>query len=274
MPNFGHNRKTQRRQGWNVAESTTRSANDNQERVDLDPAAFERLLDQKGTFVKVFRSMYCPNVKSVDGAEHNIDCTMCQGSGFIDVDPIEVKAFIQNQELETLANVEGFVQGNSVAITFPIGVEIQYFTKVELADKSDIYYQRVLRTPGSQIDVLKYAAKRINVLIENGGTRYYQDQDFRISPDGNVDWSISARTPADNAIYTIHYETSIQYRAVTALHANRFTQVQRSKDTAEHIKMQEQWMCVKEFLVRREDSLGQETPQGPYDNHSIVTDNS
>jgi hypothetical protein len=368
VPKYGHNKTTKRQQGWDVKDSKVRNEINSRERVDLNPEAFDRLIQQKGVVAKVFRTLYCPNVKSVDGAEHEIDCTFCNGSGFLDVDPICVSVFIQSQELDKLPNIEGFVDGNTILVTFPIGVEIQYFTKIELHDFTDVFPQRVLRKPNSLIDVLKYPACRVNVLIDRNNDRYYQEMDFTLDGNGNVKWltsgdqqlvefstvpdsgtftltygmlttgalafdstalqvqtalrllaglevvtvtgdftvgfkitfigvdspvdlitsssslldgidpvtidisdaSVSAKKPNDNEPYSIHYEAHTQYRAQAAVHSNRFTQF-ASGEKIEHIKMQEQWYCKKEFLVKRTDKeTGNELEQGPYDDHEIV----
>lgn len=190
---YGHNKTTQNKKSWQVKESKTRDAGSSRERVDLNPESFDRLIQQKGMVAKVYRTLYCPNVKSVDGAEHEIDCTICNGSGWLDVDPICVPVYIQTQELDKLPQIEGFVDGNTVLITFPIGVEMQYFTRIELEDFTDIFPQRVMRAPGKLTDVLKYKAARVNVLVDHNNKRYYQDQDFRIDCSGNILWM----TPGD-----------------------------------------------------------------------------
>lgn len=195
MP-YGHNNTTLRRIGWDVKESKIGPAPSNQGRVDFDPSKFDLLLQQKGVIVKIYRSTYCPNVKSVDGAEHEIDCELCNGFGFLDVDPICIKALIQAQELDKLPQIEGLVDGNTVLMTFPIGVEMQYFTKIVLHDFTDIYFQRVMRKPGSLTDVLKYSACRVNVLIDKNGRRYYQDRDFALDHNGNIKWL----TPGDQQL--------------------------------------------------------------------------
>ena len=267
---FGHNQRTKKRPGWNVKESVVKPDTAPQERVDLDPVAFDRLIEQKGVDLKVYRTTYCPQVKSVDGAEHEIDCTLCNGSGWVDLDPICTRAFVQSQGLDTLAHVEGFVQGNTVSITFPTGIELQYMTLVELNDFTEIYMQRIFRS-ANDVDVLKYHACRVNIVIDRNGVRYYQDQDFKIDINGNLDWSFGSRAPAENIPYSVHYEAAVQYRAIHAIHVNRFTQV-KTEGGVEHLKMPEQWMCVKEFLIRRENQAGNELEQGPYDNHEIVED--
>jgi len=264
----GHNRKTKNVPSWKVKESELQEETAPIERVDLDPFKFERLIEQKGVNVKVFRTSYCPKVKSVDGAEHEIDCVICNGSGFVDLDPICVKAFMQTQELEKMHNVEGFVDGNQVLMTFPIGVELQYFTKVELEDFTDIFMQRVLRSPGTNTDVLKYNACRVNFILDYNNVRYYQDQDFKIDQNGNIEWGLG-NTPADNLPYSVHYEAAVQFRATRAMHVNRFSQY-KTAGKIEHLKYQEQWLMTKEFLVKRLDENGNELEQSPYDNHTIV----
>ncbi len=168
---------TQDKQGWAVKEPITIPGKKKAGRIDLDPEAFDRLIQEKGARVKVYRTFFCPNVKSIDGGEHNINCTICNGSGFRDVRPIETIAFLQNQSFEKMPFSEGMVDGNSVAGTFPIGIELQYFTLVELIDFTEIYYQRVQRQEGS-VDVLKYKACRINVVEDS--KRVFSGGRFRI----------------------------------------------------------------------------------------------
>ena len=109
-------------------------------------------------------------------------------------------------------------------------------------------------------DNLKYDCKRVNVIIDKTGTQYHQDIDFRLSPQGNILWSTpNSPRPADGTIYTVHYESVIQYRATSAMHINRFAQVpDRSTGLVAQVKMPEQWMLQKEFLIVRRDEYGNE----------------
>lgn len=265
---YGHNKKTKKQKSWDVKESKQFEDTDPKGRVDLKVDEFDRMIEQKGINLCVFRTMYCPNVKSADGAEHEIDCPLCNGSGFIDRNPIKVKGFLQNQELERMLDGQaGQHDGNTVLITFPIGVELQYFTKIELVDFTDIYFERIMRKEGTNVDVLKYKACRINLIIDKNGIEYFQGQDFKLDPNGNLMWL--DRKPADGVIFSIHYECHVQFRATRAMHVNRFTQYKPAGAAlVEHIKMMEQWLCTKEFLLRRKDiNTGMDLPINPYDNH-------
>lgn len=270
----GHNQETLNRTGWQVKEPVIKTpANKSFElgqRVDFDLGQFDKLITQKGTDVCVYRTAYCPRVKSVDAAEHEIDCTLCSGSGFVDLYPIQTQAFLQNQDLEKQVHLEGYVDGNHITASFPIGIELQYYTLVELEDYTEIYFQRVLRNASGDIDVLQYKACRVNFLMDYNGVLYVVDVDFKLDLEGNVEWIAGGRKPADNLPYTIHYEARTQFRAVRAMHVNRFTQVAIG-EKVEHIKLYEQWLLAKEFLVRRKAEDGTELFQGPWDNHTIVT---
>lgn len=269
---YGNNKTTKRKKAWDVKDGKLLIDDNPKGRVDLRIEDFDTLLLQKGVNLFVYRTMYCPNVKSADGAEHEIDCSLCNGSGFLDKNPITTKGFIQNQELERMLETQGGQHdGNSVLITFPIGVELQYFTLIELCDFTQIYFQRVLRKEGTNIDILKYKACRVNQVVDKNNVEYFQGQDFNIDPNGNVKWL--TRKPADDVIYSIHYECHVQFRATRAMHVSRYTQYKApGNPLVEHIKMPEQWLCTKEFLLRRRDiNTNQDLNEGPFDNHTNTT---
>mgnify|MGYP003641027167 CR=1 FL=1 len=256
----GHNNVTKKSRGWNVVEPKVYTDDAPESRVNLDPAEFEKLIKQKGVWMKVYRTTYCPNVKSIDGGEHNIDCTICNGSGWLDKYPLKVRAFIQSQNNDKTIQLNGYVDDNTVMVTFPIGIELQYFTLVELCDFTDIYMQRVARSATS-VDHLKYKALRVNMIIDQNDVEYDEGTDFCLNEVGHILWK-AGKGPASEVIYSIHYEAAVQFRAVQAIHVNRFTQV--TVDTGQaHLKMPEQWMLKKEFLVKRKDSDGNEILPNP-----------
>lgn len=258
-----HNKNTGKITAWNVKTEKTFRQKPLAGQAYLDPQQFNDLIKSKGVRVKVYRTVYCPNIKSVDAAEHEINCTLegCNGSGFLDRHPIETLAFIQDQVLENLVLPEGHLDGNSVAITFLQGIELQYFTLVELMDFSDIYMQRIKRSTTS-IDALKYNALRINMIVDKAGIEYYQCIDCDIDPSGNIHWK-TGRGPVAGTIYSVHYEAAVQYRVTRAMHVNRVSQI-KSKEGISHIKFPEQWLCTKEFLVKRKDINGNDIQPNPY----------
>jgi hypothetical protein len=255
-----HNKTTKKIRGWNVVEPTVYQDDSGQARVNLRPDDFDALIKQQGIFLNVYRSVYCPNVKSIDGGEHNFDCPMCNGSGILDKYPITVRGVIQSQNNVKSLQMNGYQDDNEVLISIPTGIEIQYFTLIELKDFTDIYFQRVARSQGL-IDNLKYKAKRVNMLIDQNGIEYDEGIDFNLTQDGQVQWKQN-KGPDSEVIYSIHYEALVQFRATKAIHVNRFTQAKADNGIA-HMKMSEQWMCTKEFLVRNKDVNGNDMIQNP-----------
>lgn len=227
----------------------------NNTQVSFTPAKFDQALKAHGVRVLLYKTLLCPNVKSIDGAEHEINCPYCGGNGFIDVDPIETKAVIQNQAAEKIHKAEGLWDSNQVSATFPLGVELQYFALVKLLDYTQIFFERIKRQPGA-VDNLKYKATKINVLIDSNNKTYYIDRDFVLNENGSIAWK-SSRGPATGTIYSAHYNAAIQYRATKAVHVARYM-VDRKTDPANpaYVKGPENWMLNKEYLVDRKDWRG------------------
>ena len=239
--------------GWNPKPQADLPGKKSGAKVNIQPEKFDELIDQQGVRVKVFRTSYCPNVKSIDGGEHEINCTICHGSGFLDKYCIETWAFLQNNSSEKGAFKEGLYDGNTVMGTFQQGIELQYFTLVELLDFTEAFFERVKRQEG-MLDVLRYPGVRVNMLVDKAGTEYFEGSDFKLDPNGNILWCAN-KGPARGVIYTVNYETKIRFRAIRAVHSNRFVQVASGGKT-KLVKMHEQWMLQKEYLVVRKDLDG------------------
>lgn len=221
---------------------------------EFDVARFETAIEQHGVRVSVYRSMECPNIKDIDSKMHNIDCDLCNGSGIIDVRPIETWALITNQDLNIILSNTGKIDGNTILATFPLGIELQYFTLVKICGIPDIFYQRVKRQSG-RVDFLKYPALQVNAVVDSNGKEYFEGNDFCIDVNKNIKWKEN-RGPAKNTIYSIHYNSELQFRATKALHVNRFVQIRASETEAEIIRAPEQWLLTREFLVKRTDLNG------------------
>lgn len=240
--------------GWRNKPIPPTPAGPQKARVNLRTADFDALVKAQGVKVKVFRSSYCPNVKSISGAEHEVDCKLCYGAGFIDKYCLPTQAFIQNQELEKAVQPEGLYDGNTVAATFLQGVELQYFTLIELQDFTEVFFERIKRQSGN-VDVLRYSGTKVNMLSDKQGLDYYEGSDFKLDPNGNILWCDDGRRPDKGMIYTINYDTQIRFRAIRAMHNNRFAQVSKDGIT-QFVKMNEQWMLQKVYLVERKDIDG------------------
>jgi hypothetical protein len=217
------------------------------------------MIYNSGIKVNVYKTLPCPNRKAIDSSEHEINCPLCNGTELIDVDPIETYAIIQNIQAENQFNPEnigGTWQEQTVQMTFISGIELLYFAKIELVDFTMLYYQTVQRQAGL-IDVLKYPIHSVNALIDKKGIRYYPGTDFSI--DGqNIKWKNTSGTnkPRKGTIYSVHYNTLRVFRAINALHSNRFSTDAIKKPEIENVEFNQQWVCRIDYLITRKDLEG------------------
>ena len=145
--------------------------------------------------------------------------------------------------------------GNTVTVTQNVSVVTTITQGLVIGDASSSLTNGRIFT----VDNLKYDCKRVNVIIDKEANQYHQDIDFRLTPQGNIQWGLSFHQPSNDNIYSVHYESVIQYRATSAMHINRFAQVpDRSTGLVAQVKMPEQWMLQKEFLIVRRDEYGNE----------------
>lgn len=240
--------------GWNPKPPVVLPKRSIQGKVNVRVKDTDNLVLGQGVRVKVFRTTYCPNVKSIDGSEHEIDCPLCHGAQFIDRYPMESIAFVQSQVNEASAFAEGIYDGNTVAVTFMRDIELQYFTLIELCDFTDIYIQRLKRQDGD-VDVLKYKGERVNLLEDSSGKQYYEGSDFHLDVNGNIKWCPN-KGPMPETIYSVQYECNVRFRAVKAMHVNRFNNITMTEGDVQ-LKINEQWLMEKDYLVERKDINGQ-----------------
>ncbi len=219
--------------------------------VKMDPKKCDVMSENQGVRVRVWKTTICPNVKRIDSAEHELNCTVCNSKLFIDRQPIETWAFLQNQGLNKNFQNNGEWDDKMVLATFKRDTEIYYFSKIELMDFSTVYSEMVQRQEGT-IDHLKYPALSCTLLIDKNGVEYTSGVDFEINTDGDVEW-IGSR-PSRGVIYSCYYNYRMTYRSVQAMHINRFGQ---NKNGSRHtVEFPFQWMLKLDFLLQKEDITG------------------
>jgi len=304
---------------------------------DISVRNMDTFLFQQGIRVKVYTTLWCPKRLSIDGAEHDISCPLCRGTEFIDLDPVDTFAGLQSQTQEQLINPDDLGYNwkeQTVLATFSSGIELSYYTKVELTDYTNVHKELIQRQPGDieviasftptsytastgvvlvpdaldlnlvtvgdifvdstsarfvirggidnttgskqflikknrtvsaasgatirreDIDRLQFKAFCVDIVLDEDGLRYYEGKDFQIDRNGDLQWISggAARKPADKKIYSIHYNTSVAYRAIRAIHSNRFGTESEKTTKSKVAEYPQQWVLKKLFLFKKEDS--------------------
>lgn len=232
--------------------------------VDVD--RLDQLIKDLGVRVKVWKSSVCPNVQSLESLDHDVNCTECNNN-MIDFDPVDTIAMFQQQDFHESFKVMGTFHVDEVLVSFLSGITLQRFTRVELLDFEEDFFELVQRQDQAttNIDVLKYPACRVLGIfaIRNGvRERFHEGADFTLDQDGNIKW-VGAHKPNDREIYTIYYKYRPVYRTIKAVHRERFSQFntrvdnikapKKTIDGKTFVKMPETWVLKRDYLVKRRE---------------------
>lgn len=240
--------------------------------IDVD--RLDQLVKDLGVRARVYKSTLCPNLSSMESMDHSINCKLCDNN-MIDFDCIETLVMFQQQDLKEQFKLQGTFHIDEVFATFLSGLTLQTFTKVEILDFEEDFYQLVQRQEGSNFDSLKYKACSVLGIFsidKSGPTpvieRYYEEADFRVT-DGRIEW-IGSHKPVDRKIYSIYFKYHPIYRAVKAVHRDRFTQYNERPTQIEapkktigdntFVKLPETWILKRDYLVENRDQNGELQP--------------
>jgi hypothetical protein len=243
----------------------------------ISPDRLDQLIKDLGVRVRVFRSTICPNITSLETLDHDINCTVCNNS-MIDFCPQETIALFQQQDLTQQFKVQGTFHLDEIMVTFLAGQTLQHYTRVELLDFAEDFYELVQRQEGTLIDRLKYPACCVSGVftVESGvKVQYHFGTDFEISVNGDIKW-ISPHLPADRKIYSVYYKHRPVFRAIKAVHRDRYSQYNlrpeeiaaphTTIDGKTYVKLQETWILKRDYLLERRDQSGNKLSENTYYN--------
>jgi hypothetical protein len=231
----------------------------------------DQLVEDLGVRVRVWKSTTCPNMKSIESMDHDINCALCSNN-MIDFDCYETIAMFQQQDLIEQFKVHGTFSIDEVLATFKVGVSLQTFAKVEILDFTEEFYELIQKqiNTTTNIDKLKYPACVVDALfVIRAGVkiRFYQGADFSLDVNGSIKW-LGANRPLDKEIYSIYYRYHPVYRITKAVHRDRFSQYNDLRDLGSStipktalktinnrtfVKLPETWIMRRDYLLDRKD---------------------
>lgn len=240
----------------------------------IDVGQLNQEIQDLGVRIRVWRATLCPNIKtSLESMDHDINCTVCN-KNMIDFGCFESIGMIQQQDLVEQFKITGTFSMDEVLMTFLSDVTLHMFAKIQILDFTEDFFELIQRqdtvsvpSPQPQVDRLKYAACEILAVFtvtDNVKTEYYEGVDFEINMNGDIQW-IGAHKPADRKIYSIYYKHHPVFRAVRALHRNRWSQFnlrpgnldpaipQKTVDDRTYVKLPDAWILKRDYLIERRD---------------------
>ena len=253
----------------------------------MDPDLLDREIRDLGVRVKVFKSTICPNITSLETIDHDLNCEICNNN-MIDFAPQETIALFQQQDFKEEFKIKGTFDIDEVQATFPSGITLFQFARIELLDFEEDFTELIQRQEGD-IDRLKYSACTVlglfiadKTVVTSGRKReFHFGVDFELTSTGDIKW-ISSNRPDERQIYSIYYRHHPVFRAVSAIHRDRYSQFnlrpekikspkvtrdiefRGNKDTRTFVKLPETWVIKRDYLLERRDAEGNLLPRNKF----------
>lgn len=172
-------------------------------RVEFDVELFDQMIETHGKEMTWERATWCPDFINNDKNQHNINCTICDGSGFVYSDPTPFKAVSQGINLQHVFRAEGRFDLGTQIVTVKSGFAVNIWDKLTYRETVTRYRQTLKRNSVDLIDRPRYDVLRVDRLA-TPETVFEQSRDFVVTDDGKIQW-ITATPPTDGDIYTIDY---------------------------------------------------------------------
>lgn len=230
--------------------------------IDVDK--LDSLINDLGVRVKIFKSTLCPNMKSLETLDHDINCTVCNNN-MIDFDCHESIAMFQQQTLQEQFTVQGSFHIDEIMVSFLAGESLQHFTRIDLLDFEEDFFELIQRQESTTIDRLKYSACSIIavfVIRSDVLIRFHFGSDFTLDVNGDIKW-LGLNKPNDREIYSVYYKYHPVFRAIKAVHRDRYSQFNLRPDQIKapkktingktYVKLPETWILKRDYLLERRD---------------------
>lgn len=231
------------------------------QRVDFDRDAFTRFIADKGYSVTWERAVLCPNVpgNGLAPRDHVINCPICEGFGFIYVNPTDTFMLMQGVKLNQSYFAYGrWDMGNMLVTTEP-EFNINYWDRLTLKNGVSRFTERITRQPGTTIDKLKYAPLCVEYAawVDRSGAlvTFTEGADFIVTADSSsIEWLSDTGQPDAGAFFSISYEYRPRYVVMDLIHHHRDSTVNK-----QHFQFPVQAVAKLDFLIRDESKDAPQT---------------
>lgn len=204
-------------------------------RADFRPQEFERVILQHGKYVVWRKALLCP-CSNLNTGQAVLDCTSCDGSGFIYVDPVRIRAHMLSfdQSTKIYEKFGMWVEGNTMVTVMPkyrlahrdsIEMEDSLMSFNELLKKGNRRGRRSKLPDG--VDSGRYRMVNVTRLA------YQADADsaflllecgyhFEVSDEGWIKWLPPGNTAIpDGSMFSVLYDFHPVYQVVSFPHVTR-----------------------------------------------------
>lgn len=211
-------------------------------RADFRSIEFIRLLEQHGKFVIWRKAILCPDVNETTG-QCDMNCALCDGSGFIYIDPIDIRAqvFQFDKNSRIFEKFGMWVEGQA-QITVEPKYRLGYRDSIELKDalmpfneliKKGNRRGRRSKLPDG-VDSARYRiASVVRVVYDASDSLVMLEENyhFKIDKNGWIEWTVQGNALVPDGEYvSVRYDFHPVYIVISHPHVLRDDVTSRSPD--------------------------------------------
>jgi len=232
-------------------------------RSDFRPEEFVRVLNQHGKYVIWRKALLCPCLNE-DTGQASLVCTDCDGSGYLYIDPVDIRAHMAQFDKSTkIYEKFGLWQEGSVSVTVEPKYRLGYRDSIEMKD-SLMSFNELLKKNNRRgirsklpagVDSARYRITNLTKMIYRdvasgliialeGGTH------FTVTKDGWIEWTASGNTQVPAGTFlSVHYDFHPVFLIESWPHATRDDVSGRKSTTPRVISLPLQAMGKLDFLT-------------------------
>lgn len=202
----------------------------------LNPDFIRGQIDSGMSYVVLWeKGLTCPR-RVEDADNHDINCSLCEGTGFLYVDPIETKAIVSSISLHQMYQSFGRFDAGMAQISLPSGLKPSWWDRITLVEATVRYNEPVLRDATS-LCKLRYditapldAETGVLTIVDSNGSVY--DATTYTVPNGKLVW-VDGAGPAEGTYYTVSYFVKPRYVILDLTHQVRLFSTDRTGSEAQ-----------------------------------------
>lgn len=230
---------------------------------------FDQLINRRGIRFKHYKSLPCPNIKVLDNNSHDPNCEQCDGSGIIYYEPRDITGTLSGNSIEKQLEYLGSWEIGTATVTMPAEYEdgtqadFTLYDKLEVLDYTVRLWELKEYEPRpDNLQQLRYPIEKVGYLITATNSaikEYKQDEDFTIE-NGFIKW-IPGKTPSYDYIsdlgqtYSVAYWANPVFIVLQPLRELRVTQQMLPDGTKVSVRMPQQLVVKRDFLVNKPEKL-------------------
>lgn len=187
-------------------------------RADFRPEEFERVLQQHGKYIIWRKACLCPCVREVTG-QADLNCTDCDGSGFVYVDPIRIRAHMASFDKTTrLYEKFGLWVSGEVQVTVEQAYRLCWRDSLQMEDDVMGFNELIAKNDrkgrksalGDDIDSARYRLVTLTKALVKSGTDILTlevGHHLEVNVDGHIRWLGPGKAAVeDGAMVSLHYD--------------------------------------------------------------------